>query len=290
MAYPRQSTRKQRSRWYYQVYKCGKSVKEVCAIFGISRKCYYYWYNKDIKDGRSYHSKKRQPNIKLTDEIKRFIEKEKMKTNYGPLKMKYRIKQEFDVDVSTTIIYRFYKKKMLIRKPQRKLPWYEPMKKRLIIAKPGQGVQFDIKYIYPNGKRKYLFSVFDPYTEQYYFWIADTKHSYQAITAFKGAEEYFGFKILSVQTDNGSEFRGEFHSWLTKKNILHYFIPKKSPWWNSQVERVHKTIDDEYYLNPYRVWKTPYEWLHYYNYERIHLTLDGLTPKQYYKNCVTLDC
>lgn len=56
------------------------------------------------------------------------------------------------------------------------------------------------------------------------------------------------------------------------------------------VERVHKTIDDEYYLNPYRVWKTPYEWLHYYNYERIHLTLDGLTPKEYYKKCVTLDC
>ncbi|MFH1537273.1 MAG: hypothetical protein ABID45_04750 [Patescibacteria group bacterium] len=117
-------------------------------------KCYYYWYQKDIKDGRNYHSKKRQPNVKLNDEIRQFIAKEKIKTNYGPLKMKYRIKQEFDVDVSTTIIYRFYKKKMLIRKPQRKLPWYEPMKERLIIEKPGEGVQFDIKYIYPDGSRK----------------------------------------------------------------------------------------------------------------------------------------
>lgn len=290
MAYPKQSTRKQRSRWYYQVYKCGKPVKEVCAIFGISRKCYYYWYHKDFKDDRRYHCKKRQPNTKLTSEIKEFIIKEKKKTNYGPLKMQYRIKQEFDVDVSTTIIYRFYKKKKLIRKPQRKLPWYEPMKQKLLVKQAGEGVQLDIKYIYPDGRRKYLFSVFDPYTEQYYFWIAETKHSYQAIIAFKGANQYFRFKILSVQTDNGSEFRGEFHDYLTKKDIPHYFIPKKSPWWNSQVERVHKTIDDEYYLNPYRVWKTPYEWLHYYNYERIHLSLNGLTPKQFYEKSVTLDC
>jgi len=179
-----------------------------------------------------------------------------MKTNYGPLKMKYRIKQEFDVDVSTTIIYRFYKKKMLIRKPQRKLPWYEPMQERLIVAKPGEGVQFDIKYIYPDGKRKYLFSVFDPYTEQYYFWIADTKHSYQAITAFKCAEEYFDFKILSVQTDNGSEFVGSWQSLddsaFTKtvcsvEGLVHRTIPPGAHTWQADVETTHRIIEDEFY-------------------------------------------
>jgi len=104
------------------------------------------------------------------------------------------------------------------------------------------------------------------------------------------AEKYFDFKIMSIQTDNGGEFRGDFHNWLNKQNIPHYFIPKKSPYWNAQVERVHKTIDDEYYQNPIRIWKTPYEWLEYYNFERIHLTLNGLTPQEKYLQSVTLDC
>ena len=56
--------------------------------------------------------------------------------------------------------------------------------------------------------------------EQYYFWIADTKHSYQAITAFKCAEEYFDFKILSVQTDNGSELEENFIFGLLKRIFL----------------------------------------------------------------------
>jgi len=41
---------------------------------------------------------------------------------------------------------------------------------------------------------------------------------------------------------------------------------------------VHKTVDDEYYLNPQRPWCSLTEWLTHYNEERLHLGLDGLTP------------
>ncbi len=46
------------------------------------------------------------------------------------------------------------------------------------------------------------------------------------------------------------------------------------------VERVHRTMDEGYYQNIQRIWKTPYECLHYYNFERIHLTLNGKTPHE----------
>lgn len=282
--------REQRFKWYLQVDKYGKSVKDTCQIFGISRKCYYKWRARDYgKKGNTYEPAKNQPNTKLVWEVRKFIEEQKLITNYGPLKMKMLVKRKLGVDISTTIIYRYYKKKHLIRKPQKKLPWYQPMKSPLIIVKPGEGVQFDVKYIYESGIRKYQFSVIDPFTEKYYFMVFSTKESKNAIGSFKLAEHYFGFKILSVQTDNGGEFRGCFHDWLTKQNIPHYFIPKKSPYWNAQVERVHKTIDDEFYLNPLRIWKTPREWLRYYNFERIHLTLGGITPQEKLKS-VTLDC
>jgi len=282
--------RKQRFLWYMQAHKEGKSVKEICKIFGISRKTYYKWKQRDLGKGCYTHTEsKRQPNTKLTYEVRCFIEKHKRISNYGPYKMKLFLKKELGLDVSTTIIYRYYKRKHLIRKPQRKQPWYKPLKKPVIIEKQGQGVQMDVKYVYEKGKRMYQFSVFDPFTEKYHFTVFSTKESKNAIIAFRQAQKYFSFQILSVQTDNGSEFRGYFHIWLTTRNIPHYFIPKRSPFWNGKVERVHRTIDDEYYHNPQRIWQTPYEWLHYYNFERIHMSLNGLTPQEKLKS-VTLDC
>lgn len=282
----------QRSKWYLQVDKYGKSVKEVCQIFGISRKCYYKWRNRDIgkRGNTGYHPAKHQPNLKLTWEIKKFIEYHKLISNYGPGKMKLFLKKELNLDVSATIIYRYYKRRKLIRKPQRKFSWYEPMKHHLTVKNPGEGVQVDVKYVYPNGKRNFQFSVFDPFTKKYFFLIFPTKESKNATVVFKRAQKYFGFVILSVQSDNGAEFRGDFHNWLTRKNIPHYFIPKKSPWWNANVERVHRTIDDEYYQNKDRIWKTPFEWMNYYNFKRIHLTLNGLTPQEKYLECVTTKC
>lgn len=290
MPHPMLSTWQDRRRWYHQTHACGKSVSSVCRIFEISRKTYYQWRRKDFGPAASYHPAGGQPALKLTPEVRRFIEREKEKTNYGPLKMSLWVKQCLSVSLSPNLIYRYYKKKALIRKPQRRLSWYEPLKEHIVVKKPGEGVQIDVKYVYESGTRKYQFSVLDPFTCQYYFRTFSSRHSRNAILAFQEAEIYWKLKINSVQTDNGSEFRGCFHDWLTERRIPHYFIPKSSPYWNAQVERVHKTIDDEYYLNPRRAWKTPFDWLWYYNRERIHLTLKGLTPNQAYLKSVTLGC
>ena len=284
-SYPKEK----RILWYQSVDRYKRSVKETCKIFHISRKTYYKWRKRDFRGGGNSVHSKLQKNTKLTYEVCEFIVKQKYKTNYGPLKMRMLIKKKLDIDVSTTIIYRFYLRRKLIRKPQRRNPWFAPIKHALAINEPGIGVQMDIKYVYEKGVRKYQFSVFDPYTEMYHFTVCDTKESKNAIKAFKRAQKYFKFKILSIQTDNGSEFRGYFHRWLDNHNLPHYFIPKSSPWWNGKVERVHRTMDEEYYQNVYRVWKSPLQWLEYYNYERLHLSLDGLTPIEK-RESVTLDC
>lgn len=291
MPSPIKYDREQRFKWYLQVNKYHRSVKETCQIFGVSRKCYYKWRARDCgRQVNTYVSPKNQPNTKLTSEVKKFIEEQKLITNFGPKKMKMLVRRKLGLDISTTIIYRFFLKKKLIRKPQKKMPWYLPLKNHLLISKQGEGVQMDVKYVYEDGARRFQFSVLDPCTLKYHFTVFSARESKNAIVAFKNAEDYFGFKIISVQTDNGSEFRGDFHDWLTKNRIAHYFIPKKSPYWNAQVERIHKTIDDEYYQNPLRIWKTAYEWLRYYNFERIHLTLNGLTPQEKLLQSVTLAC
>ncbi len=267
--------------WYRQAEREKKTVKETCRIFNIPRKTYYKWWNRDHGYGSNdYHSPKQDSKTKLTQDIKSWITIRKRKTNYGPLKMKIELKREFNLTVSTTIIYRFYRRKGLLRKRQRKLGYFSPLTNHLIIKKPGEGVQLDVKYVYDKGIRHYQFSVLDPYTEKHFFEVYATRESKYAAETLRLAEKEFGFPILSVQTDNGSEFRGDFHAWCEKQNIPHFFIPKSSPYWNGKVERVHRTIDDEYYQNPRREWKTAKEWLTYYNGERIHLSIGGMTPNE----------
>jgi transposase InsO family protein len=270
-----------RGRWYLAANKSRRPVTEVCQLFGIARKTYYKWYRHDHrKTSNSYVRPKRQPNTKLTPGVCRIIDQEKKFTNYGPLKMKLLLRRRLGITVSTTIIYRYYRRKKLIRKPQKKLPWYRPMKEHLIPHQPGEVLQMDAKYVWQGGKRKYQRTFIDVYTGFQHAVIMDSLEAQDTVSALEEAERVFPFPIFGIQNDNGSENRGEFHQYLGKRGIAHYFIPKSSPNWDGAVERAHGVIDQEFYVNPLRPWQTLTEYLHWYNYERIHLGkyLNGLIP------------
>jgi putative transposase len=270
---------KVRQKWYFLVEKTGKTVGEVCDLYFISRKTYYKWRKKDL-GSRSHLSKKEHPNTKIKGEVKIFICEEKTRINYGPLKMKLLIKRRFGINISTTAIYKFYKKKNLIFRPQKKMQYYAPIKEAVIPKVPGDVIQMDAKYVWKDNIRKYQRTFIDIYTGIQFASVTSTMTAEDTINTFIEAEKYFKFKILGIQTDNGSENRGDFHKYLVEKGIAHYFIPKSSPTWDGAVERAHGVIDQEYYLNPRRTWKSLEEYLHFYNYERIHLGkyLKGMIP------------
>lgn len=268
-----------RQKWYFLVEKAGKTVDEVCDLYLISRKTYYKWKKKDLGN-RMYIPKKEHPETKIKGGIKIFISEQKMRINYGPLKMKMLIKRKFGISISTTAIYNFYKKKNLIFHPQKKLKYYTPIKEAVIPKVPGDVVQMDAKYIWEDNQRKYQRTFIDIYTGMQFLSVVKTMTAEDSINVLLEAEKYFPFKILGIQSDNGSENRGDFHKHLVERGIAHYFIPKSSPTWDGAVERAHGVIDQEYYLNPRRTWKSLEEYLHFYNYERIHLGkyLNGMIP------------
>lgn len=270
-----------RKKWYFLVEKAGKTVDEVCALYFISRKTYYKWKALDLGD-RTYTPRTEHPETKLKGAIREFVVKEKLRINYGPRKMKLLLKRRFDLDVSTTAIYKLYVKKALIRRPQKRLPWYQPIKEPIIPERPGAVIQMDAKYVWESGMRRYQRTFIDIFTGQQFAAVVGTMTAEDTIHAFQEAEKFFPFPILGVQSDNGSENRGAFHQYLGKSGIAHYFIPKSSPTWDGAVERAHGVIDQEYYLNPTRPWKTLAEYLQFYNHERIHLGkyLNGMTPQE----------
>lgn len=227
-----------RAKWYFQVEKMGKSVVEVCKLYLISRKTYYKWRDRD-RGNIIVKTKKIHLDTKIKDNIKLFIINEKKRINYGPYKMRLLIKRRFNIDISTTAIYKFYKKQELIFRPQKRLAWYTPIKDRIIPYSPGEIVQMDSKYIYQGNIRKYQRTFIDIYTGMQFATITNTMSAEDTINAYLEAEEYFPFKLYGIQSDNGTENRGDFHRYLTIKRIVHYFIPKSSPSWDGVVERAH---------------------------------------------------
>lgn len=282
---PLSAPKELRFRWYLQVDKYGKSIQEVCEIFGISRKTYYKWRRKDYPSSRpTYHPRKQHPNLKLTGRVRLLIYNAKIKYNFGPNKMRLYLK-ELGIEVSSTIIYRYYKARRLIKKPQKKQPWYAPMKEPFFASKPGENVQYDVKYVPgENHTWNYQFRLTDAVTNMQYAEDCLVKDSEAAVYVFQRAEKYFPFPITGVQTDNGSEFRGKFSEYLAGRNIIHRFIPKRSAPWNGKVERANRSVDDEYYLNPNRPWKTLRAYTNWYNRERPHegRNMNGITPYQKY--------
>lgn len=276
-------SREIRFRWYHLVERQGLTVTAVCRLYGMARKTYYAWYGRD--HGRRhprYRSPAPHPALKLTADVRQLIEREKLATNYGPLKMRLLLQRRLHLTVSTTVIYRYYKKKGLIRRPQKKLPWYQPLTDPVIPHAPGEVVQVDTKYVWVNGQRQYQRTFVDVFTGFHHAVIVPTLEAQATVTAFQEAERVFPFPILGIQNDNGRENRGVFHQYLGQRGIAHYFIPKSSPNWDGAVERAHGVIDAEFYLNPGRPWKTLDAYLHWYNHERIHLGrfLKGLTPME----------
>lgn len=273
-----------RFRWYRQVEVSKKTIPEVCSIFGISKKTYHKWYNRDHGYGsNSYRSRRPHPHTKLTPPLQLVVAKVKTMYNYGPEKMRLYLREHHGVHISAIAIYKFFKKRKLIRKPLRKQTWYTPMKERYVATIPGENVQLDVKYV-PGGTGlwHYQFRLTDTYTNIQYAIDCLDKSAAAAIYALRLARRSFPFPILGLQTDNGSEFRGGFAIYVQRCHIVHRFIPKRSAPWNGKVERANRSIDDEYYLNTGRPWHTLAQYTHWYNHERYHLGkhMHGLTPMQ----------
>lgn len=288
---PLAAPREVRFRWYRQVDQCGRTVPEVCAIFGVSKKTYHKWYRRDHGYGSNrYRSRKPHPHTKLTPELRIAVYEAKIRYNYGPAKMRLHLQRTVGITVSTTTIYRFFKRRRLIRKPQKKLPWYQPMRERYVARMPGENVQVDVKYIPgPDQTWQYQFRFVDTFSGMQFAMDCLDRSATTAISTLRCARRSFPFPILGIQTDNGGEFRGGFAVYVQRCGIVHRFIPKRSAPWNGKVERANRAVDDEYYLNDGRPWQTLAAYVRWYNHERPHLGrhMHGMTPYEKFKTYVT---
>lgn len=131
------------------------------------------------------------------------------------------------------------------------------------VTYPGEKVQIDIKYVPQqcirwdsHGKRYYQITAIDEYSRKRVCKIVDEKSVTHTAPFLIDLEDKFGFKIDTIQTDNGSEFTNSMHDTqplsvfeevLALKGIRYQRTRPYSPWQNGIVERSHREDSERIY-------------------------------------------
>ena len=151
--------------------------------------------------------------------------------------------------------FKNYEKPKKISYPKSK---YEPLKG----SYPGEHVQIDVKYVpvecigfQSNYDRYYQITAIDLYSRKRILKLVNEHSSYETSKMLKTLKKDFGFKIKTIQTDNGREFCNDreqkkslFEKVRKKLGIEYIRTRPYSPWQNGVVERSHK-IDNELFYS-----------------------------------------
>lgn len=151
------------------------------------------------------------------------------------------------------------------------------------IAKQGDLVEFDtVHFVDKNGVRTYIYTAIDVYSRFAYAKWYTRANTHNTLRFLKHVREYFPFKILCIQTDNGSEF-GKFFTDNCKTKHRHNH--PRSPNENGHLERFNRTLQEEPEKHGLSIFnpKDIQTYLKHYNTKRMHMGVNYKTPAQMLK-------
>lgn len=169
-------------------------------------------------------------------------------------------------------------------------------KKKLRIGKyipkdPGDLIQIDAITFFLMGTKRYIITAIDIKTRFAFAYSYKTLSSASARDFIQKLEIVAPFGIRAVQTDNGSEFAKHFGTYLTERNIIHYWNYPKNPKSNCYIENFNGLIQRQYVrwhlgelIEPDKFNKGLIKYLLWYNGKKPHRSICKLPPLLYYVN------
>jgi transposase InsO family protein len=156
-------------------------------------------------------------------------------------------------------------------------------------AFPGERAQMDIKYL---PEARFQLTLIDDCSRLTAATVMTGRTQRDVLAALPRLLAAFPFELRCIQTDNGSEFDGLVDGWLAEKRIRHARIRPRTPHLNGKVERVQRTIAEEYWDavagSPGPAWERGLQaYLELYNRKRPHRSLDYDTPWRYAQKRLT---
>lgn len=152
-------------------------------------------------------------------------------------------------------------KRMQLQDEKTKRKGYKPKEYKKALF-PGQKVQIDVKYVPKycvSGEEKYYqYTAIDEYSRFVYREMYDEHSTYSSLDFIKKVIKAFPFKIIEVQTDNGTEWtkalisndpndKTLFEGELENQKIKYHRIRIATPRHNGKVERQHRTDEKRFY-------------------------------------------
>ena len=289
------------AQFHFHVLEHGAKYGVAAAIsaFGISRRSFYYWKKKLGESGRlaslvPRSTRPRRTRRMLVDDRLILFIKE-LREAYGRVG-KYKLKVLLDASAQTLgvpsyspgkigkIVKRynyFFEKTKKVRKLrfQRERVKYAPK-----IVTPGY-VEIDCVHVMVDTRKLVFVTIIDLATKVAYAEAVKTASAYNTSLVFTHFTGLHNIKVHTVQTDNGSEFLGDFHDYLEDLDIKHLFSYPRSPRINGVIERFNRTFQEEH-VGRTREWWCDREsatakltkYLEWYNFVRPHASLGYLTP------------
>lgn len=169
------------------------------------------------------------------------------------------------------------KKQKKLRKPKEFKP-----------VNPGDFVEVDTVVRFIWDLKRYVITAVDTSTRYAFAWSYTRPTSENAKDFFKKLETVFPYRILHVQTDNGSEFHRYFAQHLKQRKTIHYWNYPGKPYRNGHVEKYNRTIQEEFVdwnetllENPDEFNQKLMKYLLWYNTKRPHWGLKLQSPVDY---------
>jgi len=150
-------------------------------------------------------------------------------------------------------------------------------------------IEADLVETRVDGKKRYTVCWIDIGLKIAFSKTYARKTSKNILSSFLEFEQFHPGKIQAFQTDNGSEFEGALAQFLNKHRprIKRFYTPIKSPKINGVVERYNRSLQDDWLnhnlhlFHDEKIWNQSLaEYIHFYNFYRVHHTLQYKTPMQ----------
>lgn len=170
-----------------------------------------------------------------------------------------------------------------------------PTRRRYEKQRPGELVHIDLKYLpaLRNARNDFEFAAVDDFSREAVVTIHTDQTSTTAADFLEHVLSRLPYRVEAVLTDNAFAFTMR-HAWhsgrLTRfqqvcaaHDIRHYLLRPYAPQSNGKVERFFRTINDEcLHVRPLFTFaarsRAVEEFVWYYNHQRPHLSLGGMTP------------
>jgi transposase InsO family protein len=273
-----------------QLLEDGLPISQVARLLRLSRPTVYKWNGRYRTDGleglvdhsRRPHSSPKRISVRAVQEILQL----RRQKGLGP----WQIAQRLGLSQST--VYRTLCRHGL----QHLRPKQPRVVRRYEKTAPGELFHLDIKELTPLRRRtppEQQFAVLDDYSREVFSRIYPDATTRTAADFLLSALHYYQYPVQAILTDNALCFTMRhtvyperttvFDKTCHELGIRHHLLQPYHPQTNGKIERFFRTVREEcydriYFRDSEHRASALQEYVHYYNHERPHFSLRGLTP------------